>query len=254
MDLSSPKFRARSKAGRKRTRRAEGPAPPKPPAKAKGPAKGPDASAGGGPGGPIVPAAHKTRQRIVAYAGMIFFQRGFRKVTVEELCAGMALSKRTFYKYFRDRDELVSAVVAAKFGEVMPEVIANLNSKKPVGRILEDHFDLLGRRLFATISTPMMVDVQTLMPEIWERIDYFRHEVMRMLVRMLERGQREGSIRADFDPAVLGKIFQTMMTTLAHPAFLTSQGVTMEQLGRALNTLILHGILAPGTEGGRHEK
>jgi AcrR family transcriptional regulator len=186
----------------------------------------------------------KTRARIMAYAEKIFYERGFRKITIEELCAAMSLSKRTFYKYFANRDELVTAVVAHHFGEIAPLLLANLNSRKPINQILETHFDLIGRELFTHISTPLMSDVQTLMPELWERIDFFRTHVIKVLIRLIRRGQNEGVIRKDIDAETLGKVLQGMVSSLAHPAFLSAQGLTMEQLGRLMNTLILHGILA----------
>ena len=197
--------------------------------------------------------ADKTRARIIAYSGKVFYERGFRRITVEELCAGMAMSKRTFYKYFGNRDELVVAVVADRFGEIAPQVIKNLNSTKPIPEILENHFDLIGRQLFTAISTPMMSDVQTLMPELWERIEFFRNNVIRVVIQLIRRGQAQGMIRPDIDPDVLAKVMQGMMTSLANPHFLSSQDLTMEQLGKIMHTLILHGILAANGKESKNE-
>jgi AcrR family transcriptional regulator len=193
---------------------------------------------------------NRARQRIVAYAGKVFFERGFRRVTVDELCAGMAMSKRTFYQHFHNRDELVTAVIAERFGEMAPKLLANLTSNKPINEILEEHFDLLGRQMFSKISTPMMVDVQTLMPEVWERIERFREAAVKMVVELVRRGQREGAIRADLDPSVLGKVLQAIMTNLASPSFLMAQGVSLEQLGRIMHTVLLYGILVEGHKEG----
>jgi AcrR family transcriptional regulator len=190
----------------------------------------------------------------MAYASKVFYERGFRKITVDELCAGMAMSKRTFYKYFRNRDELVTAVIAERFGEMVPMVLANLQSRKPINEVLETHFDLLGRQIFTKISTPMMVDVQTLTPELWERIERFRNGMVKLLVEVIRQGQAEGTIRPDIDPAVMGKVIQGIMTNLATPSFLVSQGVTMEQLGSIMHIILLHGMLAPTPRRARHAK
>lgn len=191
----------------------------------------------------------KARRRILAYAGRVFFERGFRKITVDELCAGMALSKRTFYQHFRNRDELVTVVVAEQFGEMAPKIQANLNSHRPIDEILETHFDLIGRQMFSRISTPLMADVQTLTPELWDRIEQFRQAALRRLVELIRRGQAEGAIRPEIDPTVLGKVLQGIMTSLANPGFLMAQGVTMEQLGQIMHTVFLHGVLAGGRKG-----
>ena len=71
----------------------------------------------------------KTRKRIMVHADRVFAERGFRKVTVEELCADMGMSKRTFYRYFPDRDALVEAILAERVAEYVPSIIENLTSK-----------------------------------------------------------------------------------------------------------------------------
>lgn len=47
----------------------------------------------------------------------LFLRHGIRKVRVEEVCADAHVSKRTFYKYFRDKDELAIAALAKLFEE-----------------------------------------------------------------------------------------------------------------------------------------
>jgi AcrR family transcriptional regulator len=47
----------------------------------------------------------------------LLLRHGIRKVRVEEVCADAGVSKRTFYKYFRDKDDLSVAVLAGLFDE-----------------------------------------------------------------------------------------------------------------------------------------
>jgi AcrR family transcriptional regulator len=47
----------------------------------------------------------------------LLLRHGLRKVRVEEVCADARVSKRTFYKYFRDKDDLAIAVLATLFDE-----------------------------------------------------------------------------------------------------------------------------------------
>ena len=87
--------------------------------------------------------SEKTRKRILSHAGRMFREQGFRKVTIEGLCADMSMSKRTFYKHFPNRDALVEAFVVERFEEFAPLILENLNSQKPVDEILKVHFDLM---------------------------------------------------------------------------------------------------------------
>lgn len=191
----------------------------------------------------------KTRKRIIARADRVFRERGFRKVTIEELCADLGMSKRTFYRFFDDRDALVVAVVVESVERVVPAIIENLTSPRPVDQILKEHFDLLVHGLFANVSTQVMVDIQVLMPELWDRIDQFRSGAVEIITELLRRGQEEGSIRPDLDPIVAGKLIQGILTNVAHPRFMADQGMNFDQFITTFKNLLLYGVLAPETEG-----
>jgi AcrR family transcriptional regulator len=190
----------------------------------------------------------------MTYAKRLFLERGFRKVTIEELCTGMAMSKRTFYKYFKNRDELVEALISETIAELAPMVIGNLDSGKPIGQILQTHFNLLADVLKSRITTQMMVDIQDLMPEAWERIESFRNGAVLRVIELIRRGQADGTIRPEIDPAVMGTLLQTIMGTLANPGFIFQQGLSIAQVGQTLSTLVLHGIFNPEIREGEDER
>ena len=191
----------------------------------------------------------KTRKRIIAHADRVFRERGFRKVTVEELCADLGMSKRTFYRLFADRDALVVAVLVESVERYVPAIIENLTSARPVDEILKKHFDLLIHGLLSNVSTQVMVDIQVLMPELWDRIDQFRSGAVGIITELLRRGQEEGSIRPELDPTVAGKLIQGILTNVAHPRFMADQGLSFDQFITTFKNLLLQGVLVPKTEG-----
>ncbi len=186
----------------------------------------------------------KTRQRIMVHARRLYQERGFRRVSVEELCSEMGMSKRTFYRYFPDREALVMALVAESVTAHAPRLVENLTSDRPVDEILKRHFSLLVDDLFANVSIRFMRDVQLEMPEVWERIEQFRKGVGGIMVELFRRGQREGTIRPDIDPEVAGKLLQGILTHLANPEFVMQQGLGFEQFISAFRNLLLHGVLS----------
>src|ERR1043166_1911150 len=58
------------------------------------------------------------RQRIVDAARAHFFSHGFRSVTMDDLAAELAISKKTLYAYFPGKFDLLEAVLADKFAGV----------------------------------------------------------------------------------------------------------------------------------------
>jgi AcrR family transcriptional regulator len=165
---------------------------------------------------------------------------------VEEICAGLGMSKRTFYRYFSDRNDLATAVVYETLGRHAPDIVENLASQKPVDEILKTHFDLVINKVLAGVSTQVLADVQLFLPEVWDNIVQFRAEVIRTLSELLHRGQREGVVRTDIDPAAAGKFIQGVVSKMANPAFLLEQDLTMGQFIFTFQSLLLHGVLRKG--------
>ena len=194
--------------------------------------------------------SEKTRKRILSHAGRTFREQGFRKVTIEELCAELSMSKRTFYKHFPNRDALVESFVVERFEEFGPLILENLNSQKPVDEILKVHFDLMLNHFFAHVSTQMLADLQVQFPEIWERIESFRNGIVATITELLRRGQQEGSIHTNLHPDVVGKIIQGVLSHLGNPRFLLAEGLSFEQFAAAWQNLLLNGVLSlPGNGG-----
>jgi AcrR family transcriptional regulator len=200
------------------------------------------------------PPDDKTRRRLTAYAARVFLERGFRKVTVEELCAGLAMSKRTFYAHFVNRDELVIAVALEKLAPAREAIVENLESDRPVEEVFHRHFDLLINGLFQQVSLQFMTDIQNLMPDVWDDIEQFRSEIVRRLTGLLRRGQAEGSVRPDIDPEVFGKVFQGVLQSFANPNLVASVGLTMQQTAMTFQKIVTGGLLLPPTKERRHEK
>lgn len=49
----------------------------------------------------------ETRVRILHVAHAMFHEQGFESTTIEDICAALPISKRTFFRYFPDKEALV---------------------------------------------------------------------------------------------------------------------------------------------------
>jgi hypothetical protein len=90
-----------------------------------------------------------------------------------------------------------------------------------------------------------MVDIQVLMPELWDRIDQFRSRAVGIIGELLRRGQQEGSIRTDIDATVAGKLIQGILTNVGHPRFVAEQGLSFDQFITTFKDLLMEGVLVP---------
>jgi len=187
----------------------------------------------------------KTRRLIIDNASKIFFKQGFRNVSVEKLCEVVGVSKGSFYKYFPNRDVLVETIVFEISSEMLPRVIENFNSDKDIEQIIGIHYSLMADFFMSKVSVRMLADIESHMPRMWERIEKWRRDECDGLNNLLERGQREGSIRKDIDPKVMVLMFRENMQSFFRPDFLISENLTLTQTFSTIIAVMLRGIVEP---------
>jgi AcrR family transcriptional regulator len=58
--------------------------------------------------------ASPTREKIVVAAGKLFYGRGIRSVSMDDVAARAGVTKRTLYYHFRSKDDLITAYLAQR--------------------------------------------------------------------------------------------------------------------------------------------
>ncbi|GAA3566577.1 TetR family transcriptional regulator [Amycolatopsis ultiminotia] len=92
----------------------------------------------------------RTRRDLVDTALRLFTERGFDAVTLDELCARVEVSKRTFFRYFTSKEEVANA----PFRELWTKVLDELSVTEPADRPM---LELFGDALVSTVER-MTVD------------------------------------------------------------------------------------------------
>ena len=88
----------------------------------------------------------RMRAQIRAVAGRLFESRGFDAVTVEDICAEVDVSPRTFFRYFHNKDTLVFEGIRSR----LEQVAAAFASRPPS----EDEFTALCQALLSVAGDP----------------------------------------------------------------------------------------------------
>ncbi|MCL5878587.1 MAG: TetR/AcrR family transcriptional regulator [Deltaproteobacteria bacterium] len=79
--------------------------------------------------------ANDIGRRIIEKAAELFPRQGFSKVTMDELCDELGISKKTLYRYFISKDALADAVFKWNISSVKNNLLA----------IMSEHVDYLER-------------------------------------------------------------------------------------------------------------
>jgi len=187
---------------------------------------------------------NRTRSRIIGLAGKRFLVEGFARVTVEDLCHDLRMSKKTFYKYFQGKEDLVLGVFGDAASVLMPKIGELISSEAPPRERMNLFTSLILDVVMKRLSSQFLADVQALMPELWEAIDGVRMFNMLILFKIIREGQEEGIFRRDMDAEKLARVITLIIQRVADPAVLYESGVQIQDLAFLLLNMLQHGILA----------
>ena len=180
------------------------------------------------------------RNRILEGFKEIAFSTGFYRATVGELSSRTGISKRTIYRYFRSKDEMVESIMDQILVSIGEKVDAEINScENPVEKVV---------RLVQAVSQNLKIinplilqDIQKYYPHIWNRIEKFRAEKARMIATMILTGSKQGYFRETI-PEIFITALQSGIRDVINPSFLLKNNLTLEQAVPALFTIFLYGI------------
>jgi TetR/AcrR family transcriptional regulator len=148
------------------------------------------------------------RDAILRAAERVFHQRGFAQTTMDHVAAAAELSKGTLYLYFKNKDDLFVALSSCMVDDFLVRFQEVLDAGGPGIEQVRDMLTAYGEVVTANpehfrTSVIWMVSghsADTATPEFTAH----RAKANRLvgaMVEAIERGQQDGSIRRDLDPA-----------------------------------------------------
>ncbi|HXK60376.1 MAG TPA: TetR/AcrR family transcriptional regulator [Acidobacteriota bacterium] len=188
----------------------------------------------------------KLKQRIIEEAEKQFFAVGFSAVTMDDLAGRLGMSKKTLYKLFASKQELLHAV--------MQKIIDRVEAS--TGQVFEDESLGFLEKLHQILSfmvlhlmrlrQPILDDIRRNAMDVWEEFDSWRQEkVIAKFGSLIRQGMAEGLIRQDLDPDLLTLIHTTLVRRVMNPETLSSLPLSASQAFAALMTVLYEGILTP---------
>ncbi len=191
----------------------------------------------------------ETRSNILDKARKLFLARGFSKVTTDDIARSIGVSKKTLYKHFDSKEELLEASLFQMLGDT------GLRIEKTVN----DESTLFPEKLFS-VRKIVLETVTSLKPEflrdvrknarsLWQKIEVFRREKLSANIStLIKTGKSRGYIRNDFNEGIFLVIFLNLVDGTINPDSLSESSYSAAELLRGIFELVFVGAL---TEKGR---
>jgi AcrR family transcriptional regulator len=144
--------------------------------------------------------------RILEGAEQLFFKAGIRSVTMDDIARHIGMSKKTVYIFYKDKDELVTALVGKKLEEDKERMCSMAAESE---NVMEEMITMMkcAEDFFSKINPILIHDMQKYYPASWQLLQRFKAEiVVENLQNILSRGIDQGYVRPEIDPKTMARM------------------------------------------------
>jgi AcrR family transcriptional regulator len=145
------------------------------------------------------------KPRIQQAAHDLVMQYSIRSVSMDDIANSLGISKKTIYQYFKDKEELIDAVVSDILEK--NQACCNIDREKAENAVHEI-FLAAGMLvdMFKSMNPGILYDMQKYHPQVFNKFLQFRNGYLLQTCREnLERGLREGLYREGINIEILCK-------------------------------------------------
>lgn len=186
---------------------------------------------------------HEPKERILDLARDRFFKMGFNKVTLDELSNELGISKKTMYKFFVNKDDLVKTIVWIMLRKVQKEVERITVEEKPFVHRLADLILFIGKTV-GRLSKSFQQDMKRFAPLIWEEAEKFRREhILSKVLQMIRQAKRENVFRSDINEEVIVMMLSICFQNILTPEVLAEYAFSPKEAMHTIFHVIFEGAL-----------
>jgi AcrR family transcriptional regulator len=184
------------------------------------------------------------KDRILNAAQKQFLIYGFTKVTMDEIAAKIGMSKKTIYKFYPSKADVVNAIADKMFTEA-EQGLQNIVQDTQVNFIekLRNMMTFIGLHL-SKLSQPLIEDIRQNAPQLWEKIsDYRKKSIYKNFGSLIQEGRHKGVFRSDIDEHLVLLIYVHVIQNIINPETLSQLPLTAPQTYEHVIKVIFEGIL-----------
>lgn len=178
-----------------------------------------------------------TKQRIQQAANDLVMQYGIRSVSMDDIAANLGMSKKTIYLYFKDKDELVDAVVDDII--ITNRYECNADREKADNAVHEIFLvmDMMAE-MFKAMNPGILFDMQKYHPATFRKFLKHKNEFLYNVCKEnLERGIQEELYRSEISVDILCRYRVETMFIPFNPDF---QQSLKHNLAKIEEEIIIH--------------
>lgn len=151
---------------------------------------------------------------IILNAAEVFMKYGVKSVNMDDIAKNLGISKKTLYKYVKDKEDLVHKAVHMHC--IAEDDAINAICDRGLNAI-EESFEMTKfiHGLLKSFHPSILFDLEKYHPKVMHEMMRNRNEqISRCMSRNLQKGMQEGLYREDLNPEVISRAYMAMVNAL----------------------------------------
>ena len=171
--------------------------------------------------------------------------RGIKNVTIDILAKECGISKKTIYKYYQSKDEIVECFADNVVNMIAEEFVLTRKSKLNPEEMINRFFDIIFE-IIKNIPSAMLHDIRRFYPDVEARINLLREKYGVIFIATIKEGINSGVFK-DINPIFVEKFYMGAVAEVFDPEFILKNNITINEVVTSFKTILLTGLL-------RHQK
>jgi AcrR family transcriptional regulator len=187
-------------------------------------------------------------QKILHGAAELFMRIGIKSVSMDDLARELGISKKTIYKHFADKKELISKVLQADIAREKATCKTCYSTEENAVQKMINISRHISHQ-HKDINPTVIYDLQKYYPQEWAQMEKFQNEFIHgVIVQNVQEGQAAGFYRKDLNALTVASMYATLIQGMMMQLASKDNPFNFKTLHMQMVSYHLHGIC---TETGR---
>lgn len=181
-------------------------------------------------------------ENIIQVAARQFHQIGIRNVSIDNVCAELRMSKKTFYQYFVKKEDLIEAVIAYEQNQHIEKIQKCIKDKNAI----EIFIFMIKEIKKNTECAPFLFwyDLKKYYPRLYQKHDQIKTEQMKAAFEEnIRKGIEEGYFRENLDVELLSLFHSVQINETLETMMRLQKKYTLKRLTDFFIDMIIHLIV-----------
>ena len=184
------------------------------------------------------------RDKILYFTHAKFITEGFYKTTMDEIAKDLQVSKKTIYKHFESKEELLESVCTMRMDMIKQFMDDVANSPEDA---ITKFLRILNKQksMAMNCSAVWFKDLQVHAPHLRKRFDEVRsNKVTSLLMKLLEQGKKEKVVE-NVPNDILITALNGALEAVTHADFILNSKYSFHEAMRITAEIFFNGFLTP---------